>query len=366
MKYRFWALTSILSFSLLSACNNTELEIAAADDSVIPKYQPRFDRPKPVIAVVGENKFTELTDFVIPYGVLKESGVAIVASLGSEKGAIRMFPALQLEPDMDISKFDLEYPRGADYVFVPAVHEANNPALIKWITDQSNKGATIVGVCDGVRVLANAGLLKNKKAVGHWYSIDGLSKEFDETKWLNNARYVADDNVITTTGVTASIPVSIAIVEAISGRKKAADIAKKLGVEHWGADHQSLKYRLNLKHIATAAVNWLSVWSKEEIAIPIMAGVDEIALALSADSYSRTYKSRAFSLSGSDELVFSKRGLKIKPDRNSSDQDKFDHVIELNSSSPTTALDNALFSISEMYGEATANWVALQLEYPRE
>ena len=40
----------------------------------IEPYQPRVGRTRPLIAVVGENGGTELTDFVIPYGVLRPVG----------------------------------------------------------------------------------------------------------------------------------------------------------------------------------------------------------------------------------------------------------------------------------------------------
>jgi len=39
----------------------------------IEPYRPRFGRTRPLIAVVGENSGTELTDFTIPYGVLSRS-----------------------------------------------------------------------------------------------------------------------------------------------------------------------------------------------------------------------------------------------------------------------------------------------------
>ncbi len=41
--------------------------------STLPRYEARFGRAKPVIAVVAYNPGTELTDFVVPYGVLAES-----------------------------------------------------------------------------------------------------------------------------------------------------------------------------------------------------------------------------------------------------------------------------------------------------
>ncbi len=43
-------------------------------DGRLPRYEARFGRMRPVIAVVGYNPSTELTDYVVPYGVLAESG----------------------------------------------------------------------------------------------------------------------------------------------------------------------------------------------------------------------------------------------------------------------------------------------------
>lgn len=57
----------------------------------IPVYVPRFNRTKPVIAIVAENTFTELTDYVIPYGVLSESGVAEVFAIATQNGPITKY-----------------------------------------------------------------------------------------------------------------------------------------------------------------------------------------------------------------------------------------------------------------------------------
>ena len=44
----------------------------------IATYKSRFGRTRPVIAVIGENLGTETTDYIIPYGVLTQSGAAEV------------------------------------------------------------------------------------------------------------------------------------------------------------------------------------------------------------------------------------------------------------------------------------------------
>ena len=337
----------------------------ASTTSGIPAYTPRFNRPKPVIAVVGENSFTELTDYIIPYGVLSESGAAQVLALATKEGPIRMFPALRIEPQATVVEFDSQFPEGADYVIVPAVVRTKDPALLEWVTKQAEKGATIIGVCDGVWVLANAGLLDGRKSVGHWFSFNSLERKFPETEWLRNTRYVADGNIITTTGVTASIPISVALVEAIAGRDRAASLARSMGVQNWGAEHQSEQFKLRAKHIFTAAANWLSFWSHEDIGIPIHNGVDEIALALVADTYSRTLRSKAFSLSPSDNPVTTQRGLTILPDRVQGSKKAVDRTVKLQSDlPPTSSLDMTLQEIEQLYGSGSAGFIVLQLEYP--
>lgn len=325
-------------------------------------YHSRFARARPVVAVIGENTFTELTDYVIPYAVLAEADVAEVLALATRPGPLQMFPALKLEPQVTSAEFDARFPEGADYVIVPAVHYTKDPTLLAWVTAQAAKGATIIGVCDGVWVLAHAGLLQGRQATGYWYSLTSLEKQFPETTWMKNQRYVVDQNIVTTTGVTASIPVSLALVEAIAGRAQAESVARSLGIADWSTVHQSDIFHLDAKQIVTAVRNWLSFWSHETVGIPVTPGVDEIALALVADAYSRTYLSSVVSVSPLQEPLRTKRGLLLLPDRVANTARAADRMLALAETS--FSLDHALEDIAQSYGRDTAAFVALQLEYP--
>ena len=328
---------------------------------------PRFGREKPIIAVVGVNLYTELTDYVIPYGVMSESNVAQVIALSTQEGELKMMPALRIQAQATVLEFDKKFPKGADYVFVPAVHNTEDPDLIGWIIAQSNKGATIIGVCDGVQVVANAGLLKQRKAAGHWYSFENLKEEFTDTEWVRNTRYIADKKVITTTGVTASIPVSIALVEAIAGTDKANLVARSLGVDNWGVEHQSDQFNLKAKNIMTIASNWLRFWAKDKIGIPVNDEVDDIMLALTADAYSRTYRSTAYLMSQSKANVVSKRGLTFLSDITPRADDSVDRIVEIdNTVLPAYSLDVSLEQIRNIYGARTADIVTLTMEYPKK
>ncbi|SIT37149.1 ThiJ/PfpI family protein [Paraburkholderia piptadeniae] len=331
----------------------------------LPPYQPRFGRARPVVVVLAENYYTELTDYMVPYGIISASGAADVIALATKPGPIRMFPApMEIEPQETTAQFDQRVPEGADYVIVPAVHRDSDLTLVSWVADQAKKGATIVGVCDGVWVVARAGLLDGRRATGHWYSMDDLRKQFPKTRWIEGKRYIADGKVVTTTGVTATIPASFAIVEAIAGSDRANQLAESLGRRSWSSEIQSSAFRLDLPSLLTIARNYVSFWSYEDVGIPIASGVDEISLALQADVYSTTFRSTAYTVAQSRDAVRTRRGIVIVPDRVARIDAPGRMLPAPDSVQPLRALDESLKAVANGFGDRTAAWVALQMQYP--
>ena len=329
----------------------------------LPRYEPRFGRSRPLIAVLGDNEATETTDYVVPYGILAESGVADVLALSSEPGPIQMRPALRFKVHATIDEFDARFPQGADYVIVPNIYDGDQkPKILNWVRSQSRRGATIVGICDGVPVLANSGLLNGRRATAHWRTIDKLEREHPNTRWLRNQRYVADGNVITTSGVSASIPVSIALVEAIAGRDRARALAASLGVTDWSAVHDSSQFHFGSK-LLTATLNEMMFWRHETLGISVAPGVDEISLALAADLYSRTRRSQAFSIAQSSAPVPTRHGLTLLPDRQAGSDVSSVMLPALDRLPAAKALDRSLEGIEGRYGGTTAKFVATQIEY---
>jgi putative intracellular protease/amidase len=313
--------------------------------------------------VLAHHRGAEVTDFVVPFGILAASGVAEVIAVGTQAGPVPMFPALTLEVDWSTATFDEHYPDGADYVIVPAVHHPGAPELTTWLQRQHARGATIVGVCDGVLVLARAGLLDRKRATAHWYAINGLERRHPETDWLRNTRYVADGAVITTSGVSASVPVSIALVQAMGGREVAEDVARGLGIREWSPVHSSAGFRLR-RHLGTAAGNWVAFWRKERVAIRVQDGVDEVALALVADLWSRTYRSSALTISADSGVVVTRGGLRLRVDRPVEGSNAHRTVTLPDRSNIGLAIPETLDRIAAAHGRSTAAWVASQIEYP--
>jgi putative intracellular protease/amidase len=155
---------------------------------------------------------------------------------------VTLYPALKVEPQATIVEFDAQHPKGADYVIVPSMSRDDDPAALEWIRSQAAKGAIVIGVCAGAKVVGAAGLLDGKRqaATTHWYYL----KE----------------------------PVRV------------------------DGDRQP-------------------VWKQEQLGIELTPGVDEVSLALVADAWSRTYRSRAVTLAGTTGALETRNGIRIIPDR---------------------------------------------------
>lgn len=319
-------------------------------------------RARPLIAIVGLNDATETTDYLMPWGILRRAGVADVVALSTEPGPVQLYPALRVQADSTIDRFAAKHPEGADYVIVPAMRRNDDPAVLAFLRDQAAKGATILGVCAGATVVAEAGLLDGRRATTHWWFRGGMLEAHPQIRYVADRRFVADRGVVTTTGVTASMPMTLTLIEAIAGRAKAQAVAGELGLSTWDGRHDSSAFRFNRPFARTVIGNRAAVWAHERLGLPLAPAVDEVALALVADAWSRTYRSQAVSLAAAP--VTSLGGVRILPDHPDEGWGGVRLPPQMWRAPPAQALDGALATIADRYGRPTANVVAMQLEYP--
>lgn len=318
---------------------------------------------RPVIAVLGLNEGTETTDFLVPYAVLRQAGVGVVEAVAPQPGPVVLMPALAIEEGVrDFAAFDAAHPAGADIVIVPAMHRDDDPAVLAWLQRQAAQGAVVVAVCSGARVAGQAGLLEGRRFTGHWYDRSTLLRRHAGAQHVPGLRYLADGAVITTTGVSASLPVSLAIVEALAGPARARAVADELGLASWQAAHRSERFGLHLAHVGTLVANTVFFWRHERIELPVADGVDDVALAFAADAWSRTYRSSAVAVHPQVAAVPTVRlrsGLALRVAPPSADAVQ----AAVPPGPAACALRGSLQAIGKRYGEGTRHWVATQLEY---
>lgn len=335
-------------------------------DEHIAAYRPRFGRTRPVMAVIGENSGTELTDYVVPYGILRQADVADVLAIAIDPGPMTMRPALRLQPQASAAQFNARYPEGADYVVVPAVVHQQDPALLAWIEGQAAKGATLVSICDGALVLADSGVMNGHRATAHWATAGYRKTHYPKVHWLDDRRYVADGRIVSSAGISAAVPTSLALIEAVAGHARAAAVATDIGASDWSPVHDSRPFhpRLGRNLTAFATTQYLNGWlhRPQQLTIPIGNDVDDVALALTADAYSRTGRAQVHALSADGKPVKTRHGLTVLPDPSASYAAA--RVIGLPAGASGQTLDDVLHSIARAYGAPTAYGVALDLEYP--
>ncbi len=337
----------------------------AETDAMLASLAPA-KRERPLVAVIGLNDATETTDYLMPTGILRRADVADVIMLATGPGRVQLYPALEVEPDAAVAQFDAAHPEGADYVIVPAMSRDDDPAVAAWLRSQAGKGATIIGICAGAKVVAAAGLLDGKRATTHWYYRGEMLKRSPTIRYVEDRRLVSDGGVVTTTGITASMPMMLTLIEAIAGRARAEAVARDLGVEQWSARHASAAFRLTRPFAATVLANRMAFWNREELGIRLAPGMDEVSLALAADAWSRTYRSSVTTFAASPEAVETMNGVRVVPDRPAAGWPEGRSVPTFPDRRPADALDRTLDAITARYGVRTTDVVAMQLEYPRQ
>ena len=182
---------------------------------------------------------------------------------------------------------------------------------------------------------------------------------------MADRRLVVGEEVATTTGITASMPMALTLIEAIAGRQQAARIAADIGLTHWDGRHASDAFRFDRGFALTAIGNTAAFWNREELGLELTPGVDEVSLALVADAWSRTYRSRATTFTRGDRPVTTRHGVSVLPAQAAASWPAERLLPPVADRPPARALDDALDGIGRRYGAATARFVAMQLEYPR-
>lgn len=104
----------------------------------------------------------------------------------------------------------------------------DSEGFYEWIIRQHGQKATIISVCTGAFVLAQAGLLDGLKATTHWKSFDIFEEKFPKTELIKNRLFVENERIYTSAGMLSGIDLCLYLVEKEFGTKFAIEIAKEI------------------------------------------------------------------------------------------------------------------------------------------
>jgi transcriptional regulator GlxA family with amidase domain len=103
-----------------------------------------------------------------------------------------------------------------------------NADFYTWLNKQHAQKATIVSVCTGAFILAQAGLLDGLQATTHWKAFDSFQERFPKVELLKNRLFVINERIYTSAGMLSGIDMCLYLVEKELGTKFAIDIAKEV------------------------------------------------------------------------------------------------------------------------------------------
>jgi transcriptional regulator GlxA family with amidase domain len=166
-------------------------------------------------------------DAIGPYEVLRSVPGWEVRFVAPEAGPLRADSgALGLVADYSIDEVT-----EPDVVLVGG-GQGNRPLLsderlLDWLRAVNERTRWTTSVCTGSLVLGAAGLLRGKRATGHWLYLEPLREYGAE---LVSERFVEDGKVITAAGVSAGIDMALHMVGREAGPEAAQAI--QLAIEY--------------------------------------------------------------------------------------------------------------------------------------
>ncbi len=132
------------------------------------------------------------------------------------------------------AEYSLDDIKHTDIIVVPAPgwdvldRLAKHSPLAAWLRKWHARGAYIAGICTGVALVAESGLLDGRRATTHWGLAPELARRYPKVKWQPEQFVTEDERLFCSGGIYASIDLSLYLVEKFCGHEVALQCAKSL------------------------------------------------------------------------------------------------------------------------------------------
>ena len=120
---------------------------------------------------------------------------------------------------------DVQY----DMLLVPgglgARVQAENEVMLDWLRAQAAGATYVTSVCTGSLILGKSGLLDGRRATTNKIAFDRVAEACPNVDWVRHARWVEEDKFWTSSGVSAGMDMSLALIAHHLDRKTAEKAA---------------------------------------------------------------------------------------------------------------------------------------------
>jgi len=262
-----------------------------------------------VVAVALGSTGSVVSDALLPYEVFARSSRFFVYTVAATHQPVPLSGGLHVVPDHTFAEAAPE----PDVVVVPAVVDpAEESPLRGWLTAKAERGAYVLGVCAGAKVLAVAGLLDGRRATSFWQNLGSLRDDHPRVRWVAGQRYVQDGRVLTTAGVTSGLVGALRLVELLAGGAEADRIGRALAYPGWSLDAST---EIPVHHLALSdlpyALNAAFPWLRPVVGVGLVDGAGELDVAAAFEAYAGTsFTARTVPIA-SAPVVTTRHGLRL-------------------------------------------------------
>lgn len=184
-------------------------------------------------AVLYEN--FELLDLYGPLEMFGNIGPDLkIIAVAENPGAIK-----SAQGSSTIAEYDYTNHPPLNLVLVPGgfgtFSQLNNSSMLDFIRKVAASSEVLMSVCTGSAILANAGVLDGRKATSNKLFFGSTTAQSSKVAWIENARWVEDGNIFTSSGVSAGTDMALGVIAKIYGRDRADTIAMMTEYE-WQSD----------------------------------------------------------------------------------------------------------------------------------
>ena len=104
------------------------------------------------------------------------------------------------------------------------------PELLDTLRAAHQRGATVVGLCLGAFVLAEAGLLDGRPATTHWHLAPAFAERYPKVRLDADVLYVDDGSVLSSAGTAAGLDCCLHLMRRLCGAEVANRAARRMVV----------------------------------------------------------------------------------------------------------------------------------------
>jgi transcriptional regulator GlxA family with amidase domain len=165
---------------------------------------------------------------------------------GNMKTKVRMVtvaqakgPVVSAQGTSVVAEYDFSDCPDLDLVLVPggmgAFKTLKDETTLEWLRGRAAKAEITMSVCNGASILAASGLLDGRRATTNKAFWTAATAPGPKVNWVRKARWVDDGNMVTSSGVSAGMDMTLHVIARLFSLPAAENLARLTEYE-WHRD----------------------------------------------------------------------------------------------------------------------------------